>query len=333
MFITPENINTINFEFTDYCNAACPMCARFNESDGKLNTDRVNKNHTTLELLKKRIPEKIIKQLKKVHSVGTYGDPIMNPQVLDIYRWVRELNPTCRLEMHSNGGARNEDFWRECGELGIVVMFGIDGLEDTNHLYRRNVNWDKLMNNVKAFIQGGGEAQWKWLVFRHNEHQIEQARKFALDMGFTEFNWTHTTRFKKSNWVTGELQDLDKWPVDDYFLEKPVNTPDKDKNAGLKPPVYNGDKNQDKKVICQMASNNVYEIYIRATGVVQPCCMLGELDLHEGKRLIDDHKSININYTDLVDILNGEFFKRLDEGINKGTKDRLMNCLHTCGVK
>ena len=120
------------------------MCSRFNENDGTLNTDRVNRNHTTLQLLKRRIPEKIIRQLKRVHSVGTYGDPIMNPEVLDIYEWIRKLNPTCRLEMHSNGGARNQEFWRKCGELGIIVTFGIDGLEDTNHLYRRNVKWNKL---------------------------------------------------------------------------------------------------------------------------------------------------------------------------------------------
>ncbi len=333
MFITPDNLNVINFEFTDFCNAACPMCARFNEHDGTLNKDRVNKNHTTLEVVQKSIPEKLIKQLKKVHSVGTYGDPIMNPEVLKIYKWIRDINKDCRLEMHSNGGARNEDFWRECAELGIVVMFGIDGLEDTNHLYRRNVNWNKLMANVKAYIGAGGQAQWKYLIFKHNEHQLVEAERLANDMGFIEFNATHTNRFKKSNWITGELDDLQSWEVDDYSLEKPSNHPDRKVEKVLTPPVYSGNIDSEKKVICKMASDNIYEVYIRATGVVQPCCMLGEADLHEVKRLIDDHKSININHTNLVDILQGDFFRRLDEGINQGTSDRLMNCFHTCGVR
>ena len=65
MFITPDNLNVINFEFTDYCNAACPMCSRF-KWDGSLNQDKVNKNHTSLATLKERIPEKIIAQLHKV---------------------------------------------------------------------------------------------------------------------------------------------------------------------------------------------------------------------------------------------------------------------------
>ena len=36
------------------------------------------------------------------------------------------------------------------------VVWGIDGLEDTTHLYRRNVKWDKLQENFRAYIR----AQW-----------------------------------------------------------------------------------------------------------------------------------------------------------------------------
>ena len=154
MFITPHTLNIINLEFTDYCNAACPMCARF-KWDGTLYKEKVNSNHNKLDTLQKRIPDKIIKQLKSFYSVGTYGDPVMNPEMLDVFAWVRDLNPKCKLWIHSNGGARDTSFWTNCAELGIEVMFGIDGLEDTNHLYRRNVQWNKLIDNVKAFIGAG----------------------------------------------------------------------------------------------------------------------------------------------------------------------------------
>jgi MoaA/NifB/PqqE/SkfB family radical SAM enzyme len=333
MFITPDNLNIINLEFTDYCNAACPMCARF-KTDGSLYREKVNQNHTTLATLQKRIPEKIIKQLKKVHSIGTYGDPAMAPECADIYRWIKELNPECKFEMHSNGGARNTDFWKTCAELGIVVMFGIDGLEDTNHLYRRNVKWDKLMANVKAFIGAGGEAQWKWLFFKHNEHQVDEARKLSEQLGFTEFNAGYTDRWSYSNWITGELHDIKKWPAGDYFLEPPSAREEKAVNKNNSSIIFDSENfNNTKKIKCLMASNQQYEVFIRADGNVQPCCMLGDLDVHESKRLIKDPKSVNINHTDLVDILDGEFFKLLDKGINQGSAERLKNCFYTCGVK
>jgi len=331
MFITPKNLNIINLEFTDYCNAACPMCSRF-KWDGSLYEEKVNQNHNKLEVLQKRIPVKIIEQLKLFYSVGTYGDPTMNPECVEIYRWVRANNPDCRLQMHSNGGARDTAFWRELAELGVEVTFGIDGLQDTNHLYRKNVSWQKLMTNVKAFIEHGGKAEWKFLIFKHNQHQIDEARQLSEKLGFNYFGLQYSDRWKTSNWITGELMDVDKWNAGEYFLEKP----DSQKNTyhdRRTVQVYEDSKfTYTDKVICQMASNNNYEIFIRANGDVQPCCMLGDLDVHESKALIKDPKSVNINHTNLADILNGEYFKLLDEGINQGSSARLKNCFYTCRV-
>lgn len=334
MFITPENLNIINLEFTDYCNAACPMCARF-KWDGTLYNEKVNQNHNRLEILKKHIPKKIIRQLKRFYSVGTYGEPTINPEFIETFKWVRDLNPDCRLGMDSNGGSRSESFWIECAKLGISVNFGIDGLEDTNHLYRRNIKWQKLMSNVKAFIGAGGKAIWKMIVFKHNQHQIDLARKLSMEMGFRRFGWQCSDRWRSSNWITGETLDVTRWPAGDYYIEKPTISENKNTDHHYNTVgVYEEKKfNYDNTIKCKMASDSNYEIYIRANGDVQPCCMLGDLDVHESKNLIDDFKSVNINHTNLLDILNGDYFKKLDLGINQGTSDRLKNCFYTCGVK
>lgn len=332
MFITPDNLNIINLEFTDFCNAACPMCSRF-KWDGTLYNEKVNKNHNSLRILQEHIPQKIIRQLKKFYSCGTYGEATMNPECLDIMSWIRELNPTCKLSMDSNGGARSLDFWKNCGELGMTVMFGIDGLQDTNHLYRRNVKWEKLMSNCRAFIDAGGKAVWKMIVFKHNEHQVELARQLSTEMGFRNFGAMYSDRWKSSNWISGYTKETTKWLVDDYYIEKPTAQLDKFYDLSSVGIYDEEEFNYNKKIVCKMASNNNYEIYIRANGDVQPCCMLGDLDVHEIKGLINDPKSVNINHTHLVDILNGEYFKKLDKGINQGSQDRLKNCFYTCGVK
>ena len=40
------------------------------------------------------------------------------------------------------------------------------------------------MENAQAFINAGGRARWDYIAFAHNEHQIDEARQLAEDMGF-----------------------------------------------------------------------------------------------------------------------------------------------------
>ena len=58
-FITTDNLTHIMAEMTDYCNAACPMCNRY---DWNLNLVKgvTNKHHTTLKFIKEKIGDGII---------------------------------------------------------------------------------------------------------------------------------------------------------------------------------------------------------------------------------------------------------------------------------
>ena len=110
---------------------------------------------------------------------------------MDIYQYFRKVNPDIVLGMNTNGGVQSTFFWHALGGLfnqpKDYCVFSIDGLEDTNSIYRKNVNWDKLMSNAKAFIAAGGSAHWDMLVYRHNQHQVDECERLARDMGFTWF--------------------------------------------------------------------------------------------------------------------------------------------------
>ena len=98
-------------------------------------------------------------------------------------------------EVATNGGLHNEDWWTKIAEYqqqfyrpNSRVIFGIDGTDDQTHqLYRRGVNFDKLIRNAKAFIKAGGRASWQWLEFDHNTHQTETAKQMAQYLGFEQF--------------------------------------------------------------------------------------------------------------------------------------------------
>ena len=324
-------------EMTDYCNAACPMCNRF-DWDLNLIKGVTNAHHTTLEFVKQRIGDEIISRLKGWTCQGTYGDAVMNPETLEIFKYLKEVNPTMGIGMITNGGARNTDFWKTLAGLKVGVTFSIDGLEDTNHLYRRNVKWDRLMKNVNAFIGSGGKAIWSFLVFKHNQHQIDEAKKLSEELGFIDFEHAFSERWQDFN-SDGEYRDITSLKVDDYVIEKPIDqkkdfvrsTEDLTRSKNV---FQTEDKNNfyTRKISCWACSPVKHEIYLRANGYVSPCCILGDVERNEPKQIIKDYKKINLHHTDLKDILEGEFFKDISEGINGGEK-RLQGCYHACGVK
>ena len=83
----------------------------------------------------------------------------------------KELNAKS-IEVVTNGSIKKANWWAELA-LKANVVFSIDGLEDTNHIYRVGAQWDKIMANAEAFIAAGGNATWQYIVFRWNAHQEE----------------------------------------------------------------------------------------------------------------------------------------------------------------
>ena len=333
-YITIDNINSINAELTNYCNAACPMCARY-FIDGVLNKERVNSQHTTLQFLKDRIGDKMVGQLERFTSCGNLGDGSVNPECLQIYQWLRAVNPDIRLQLHSNGGARTAEFWRELAKINVSVTFAIDGLEDTNHLYRRNVRWAKLMDNVRAFIGAGGSASWAMLVFKHNQHQIDNCRSLSQELGFKNFEVKQSSRWADFDYI-GNWREMEKIPVDGYFLEKSYQLSAPKIGSGGNSQKINIAKDDflRKKIECKSydAKNNHIEIYLAANGDVSPCCWLGDLAQHESKNIIKDYGKVNLHHSSLEEILNGEYFQELEKGISGAANSyRLHTCYFTCG--
>jgi len=182
-----RRIKVLHIEPTDVCQAACPLCAR--ETDPNFN--KSNKHHLRVEHIQKHFAAKAIEQLDKMFMCGNYGDPAAGYYTMDIYNYFRKINPEIVLGMNTNGAVQSTFFWHALGKLfnkpNDFCIFSIDGLEDTNQVYRKNVSWEKLMSNAQAFIAAGGSAHWDMLVYKHNQHQVDACEQLARDMGFKWF--------------------------------------------------------------------------------------------------------------------------------------------------
>ena len=242
-----QDVKILHIEPTDACNAACPQCLR--ETDTTF--DKNNLHYLTVDQIKNLVGEDFIRCLDKLYMCGNYGDPAAGKHTLEIYRYFRTVNPTITLGMNTNGGLRTTAWWQSLGKLlnttKDYVVFSIDGLADTNHIYRVNVNWEKLISNARAFIAAGGRAHWEMLVFDYNEHQVDLAEQTAKDMGFKWFRAKVSKRFKTH-------------PV--TFLQPP--------KAWKDPVVSKGD------IECSVLKDS--SVYVSAQGRIYPCCWLGSTE-------------------------------------------------------
>jgi len=236
-----RNIKVLHLESTDVCQAACPLCAR--ETDQHFQKDR--QHHLDLDKILKVFDDKKISALDKMFMCGNYGDPAAGKYTLDLYKGFRALNPNIVLGMNTNGGLQNPIWWNELGSVlhqpHDYVVFSIDGLSDTNSVYRKNVNWAKVISNARAFIEAGGSAHWDMLVYKHNQHQVDECEQLAKDLGFKWFR----AKVSKRGFTNS--------------LEQPV---------GWKLPQI-----QHKTIDCHAL--NEQSVYIDAQGRMSPCCWLG----------------------------------------------------------
>jgi hypothetical protein len=182
-----RRIQVLHVEPTDVCQAACSLCAR--ETD--VNFNKNNKHHLRIESIQKHFNDKAIAKLDKMFMCGNYGDPAAGYYTMDIYNYFRSIKPDIVLGMNTNGAVQSTFWWHGLGKLfnrpEDYCVFSIDGLEDSNHVYRKNVNWGKLMSNAQAFVAAGGSAHWDMLVYKHNQHQVDECEQRAREMGFKWF--------------------------------------------------------------------------------------------------------------------------------------------------
>ena len=185
MMYSIDEIQSVTAEISSRCNAACPLCPRnfhgYPYNDGYVERDM------TLAEAKIVFSNKFIQQLSAFYINGNFGDCVMNPETVDIVEYVRNCSSTVKINISTNGGARNKKFWQALARLDVKIDFCIDGLGDTHSLYRQNTRYDTVIKNAKNYISAGGQATWKMIDFDHNRHQQKEAESISKQLGFVKF--------------------------------------------------------------------------------------------------------------------------------------------------
>jgi MoaA/NifB/PqqE/SkfB family radical SAM enzyme len=270
----------LHVEASTYCNARCPLCPR------SLYGYKVEGVYPEVHLSVQKFKEALERfpNREYVYFNGHLGDPMMNPNIVKLVELTK-----CRTSLTTNGSIGTRESWEALAKLGIEVRFSIDGLEDTNHLYRQDVQWDKIMDRVKWFIDAGGHAIWKWIPFDHNKHQEDETRSLAMRLGFKRFDIEDHGRSYGP--ALDRQGNITHWilPRDGSMQAEHYDVP-----AGIERYKQTHQNFHVEEKIYDIKCEHLMleDTYINAKGEVSPCCYHGYDMPGRPLVLLEDHPKL-----------------------------------------
>lgn len=189
----PLRTNT-HLELSTRCTLQCPKCPRTKALDIKT---KLFIGDVSFERAIETIDAA---DNQRIQLCGSYGDPIFYPRLKDIVKHITSNNKYFTLATAAPGKSLEwwTDFYQSYDGYNNEVVFGLDGLEDTAHLYRKSTDFNQIFENMKLGVKLSRHIVWQWIPFSFNEHQIEYAREIALENGI-EFRLRLGDRWSGNN--------------------------------------------------------------------------------------------------------------------------------------
>ncbi len=287
--LTLKNIKALTVEASSKCIGRCPFCSR-----GK-KIRPYGEHLITLSDFKK-LPHALFEDMAWISFAGNFGDFSTNPDMIKIAGYIKSLNPDIKLEGDTNGSVQNEFWW---GQLGTFfkdgeMTFALDGLGKTHAIHRVGTKFEKIIQNIKAFTQSGGTAHWKFVLFEHNESQIDEAEKLAEEIGCNRFFVISSREY-------------------DLLRKRPKTMNFRLKNEIIES-YYEQNGIEKQIATCKPLKNK--SLYLAADGTVHPCCLAHCMyitgfapSFHFISSLIEKyHDQINFKTKPFEEIIQGPYF-------------------------
>ena len=183
---------SISFEPTTSCNLRCPECPSglraFSRPTG---------------MLKKGFFTETIDQLSKelLYLVFYFqGEPYLNPDFLNMVQYASAQK--IYTATSTNAHYLTDEKAKQTVESGLDrLIISIDGTtQQTYQQYRVGGNLDKVLKGAANIVKWKKELNsrtpfiiFQFLVVRHNEHQIEDVKKLAKEIGVDDV-WLKTAQ-------------------------------------------------------------------------------------------------------------------------------------------
>ena len=355
--------SSINFDvmidITTRCNAGCPQCHR-TDLNGLKKQSWLPNISWDLKTFKKAYPENVIKRLRVADFCGTWGDPIVNNNIIDMVKYIRDTNNETKININTNGSMRNDKFWWNLGVAGdknLMVVFAIEGINQKMHkVYRQNTYLEKILNNMNILSNTKAKINTLTLIWKHNEDYLDEIEKLCVEHGSStckvkitdrfgntkELKFTKTDGTKEVLRKTGEtFEDKDELIVLNRrrFVRKKkyMGTTDKKLIEKIRK------SKQVMKIVCEWGEKN--KVVVNPDGQVLPCCFFSNPHFYnkqvpEVRKWFIEHpvmqeyqkyeKELNVFNSNLIDILKHKWFQSTLQDSWSKTKP-VYQCEKFCG--
>jgi MoaA/NifB/PqqE/SkfB family radical SAM enzyme len=183
---------------TNICQLKCPLCHT------GLGTVHRDKGIMHYDVFTKTIDQ--IKDYCVWLTLYSWGEPFLNRRIHEFVAYAHQNNIATIISTNLNKPLTPE-MAENIIKSGLDVMIiSLDGVtQEVYEIYRVGGRLERVLNNIKLLAQKKRELgqtaphlEWQFIVMRQNEHQMEDARRLAAELG------VDSIVFKKVDFPHGE---------------------------------------------------------------------------------------------------------------------------------
>ena len=178
----------INIDISNRCPLECMRCQR--QTNFTLEGRKVYGRDATMDEIRK-----LSDYFSSFNFCGQLSDPVHHPKFVEILEYL--YNKDIQVTVHNASSQKPMKWYIKAFQAHPKAkwIFAIDGLPEESNMYRINQDGEKLykvMLEAKKHLKQ--TPSWQFIVFSYNEHNLEKAKKMAVDEGLM-FIVLHSSRW------------------------------------------------------------------------------------------------------------------------------------------
>ena len=267
-----ENVKSLPFflylDPTTYCNLQCPFCTTGQRIGAR---SVANMGLPTFEHIIDEIGSNLF-------HIGFYnwGEPLLNKDFTKMVNHIQKYYITS--DVSTNLSFPIDEFQaKKLVDSGLdMIIMSVDGItQETYQKYRVGGNLELVLKNMKLLSKAMMSSKndsvnllWRFFVFKHNQHEMEDAKKIAKEIGVDiMFAKPFIDPSKFDEWASTIDEYRDHfWPYDDGKRDIPTKLGVTNPNKELLP--------WESRITFSGGCDWLwFTAAINANGSVSPCCV------------------------------------------------------------